>query len=189
MITNKVMKKRTKPLILKKYKALLPRLHPNFPRLADVRHEDNKSKKGYEGELEVDYHLEPLSREYTILQDVCLQVQGKTFQMHNLVITQQAINIVDVKNYNGTIIFDTPLDQFTRDDGAVETGFSHPITQVQLQKSNLQQWLLERNFPNIPINYFIAISDPSTIIKVEGDKEKIAEVSGTEQIFLKKLSM
>ncbi|WP_373893860.1 NERD domain-containing protein [Virgibacillus natechei] len=171
-----ILKKRSKPLILKKYEAILPRLHPSFPRLADVRHEYNKSKKGYEGELDVDYHLEMLPREYTILQDVCLQVQGRTFQMDNLVITQQAINIVDVKNYNGTIIFDTALDQFTRDDGAVETGFSHPIAQVELQKSNLQQWLLERNFPNIPINYFIAISDPRTIIKVDGDKETIAEV-------------
>lgn len=171
-----ILKKRTKPIMLKKYEALLPRLHPNFPRLADVRHEYNKSKKGYEGELDVDYHLELLSREYTVLQDVCLQVQGRTFQMDNLVISQQAVTIVDVKNYNGTVIFDTALDQFTRDDGAVETGFSHPITQVELQKSNLQQWLLERSYPNIPINYFIAISDPRTIIKVEGDKEKIAEV-------------
>ncbi|MBP1969213.1 DNA-directed RNA polymerase subunit RPC12/RpoP [Virgibacillus natechei] len=176
MITNKVMKKRTKPLILKKYELLLPRLHINFPRLPDMQHEYNKRKKGYKGELQVDYHLETLPPEFTILQDVCLQVQGRTFQMDNLVITQQAIYIVDVKNYNGTIIFDTTFDQFTRDDGKVEMGFSHPITQVELQQSNLQQWLLERNLPNIPIYYFIAISDPSTIIKVEGDKEIIAKV-------------
>ncbi|MBY7144617.1 NERD domain-containing protein [Virgibacillus sp. NKC19-3] len=182
-----ILKKRTKPRILKKYEALLPRLPPNFPRLADVRHEYNKNKKGYEGELDVDYHLKWLPHEYMILQDVCLKTQERTFQMDNLVITQQAITIVDVKNYNGRIIFDTILDQFTRDDGAIEMGFSHPIAQVELQRSNLQQWLLERNFPNIPIHYFIAISDPRTILKVEGDKEKIAKIVAHAATISKKI--
>ncbi|UJL45839.1 NERD domain-containing protein [Virgibacillus sp. NKC19-16] len=167
---------RTKPLVLKKYEILMLYLKRSFPRFKDVEKEYKKRKKGYEGELQVDYHLDLLSHQFLILRDICLSVQGRTFQIDNLIITQNAIFIVEVKNYQGTIIFDTILDQFTRDNGKLETGFSHPVSQAELQRLHLQQWFQERNYPTIPIYSFIAISDPSTIIKVEGDREEIAKV-------------
>lgn len=170
------MKGRPKPLVLKKYEILMTYLKRDFPRFKDVQQDYRKSEKGYEGELQVDYHLELLSHQFLTLRDICLSVQGRTFQIDNLIITQNAIFIVEVKNYQGTIIFDTILDQFTRDNGKSETGFSHPVSQAELQRLHLQQWLQERNFPIIPIYSFIAISDPSTIIKVKGDREEIAKV-------------
>ncbi|MBP1969218.1 hypothetical protein J2Z83_001322 [Virgibacillus natechei] len=171
------MKGRKKPLVLKKYEILMVYLKRNFPRFKDVQQEYQKSKKGYEGELQVDYHLEQiLSHPFLILHDVCLKVQGRTFQIDNLIITQSAMFKVEVKNFQGTLIFDTILDQFTRDNGESETGFSHPISQAELQRLHLQQWLQEKKIPSIPIYSFIAISDPSTIIKVEGDREEISKV-------------
>jgi len=167
-----IIKKRKKPLILQKYEALLPRLSRMKP---EIQQEYIKYKKGYEGELKVDYYINQLDSSYTILQDVCLDVQGQVVQMDNLVLTENAIYIIEVKNYYGKIIFDTVLCQFTRDDGEKETGFKHPIMQVDLQKLKLQLWLRNQDIENIPIYYFIAISDPSTIIKVNGNEKKIAE--------------
>ncbi|MBY7144619.1 NERD domain-containing protein [Virgibacillus sp. NKC19-3] len=170
------MKVRPKPLVLKKYEILISRLKRNFPRFNEVTREYQKRKRGYEGEIQVDYHLAFLPQQFLILRDICLHVSHRTFQMGNLIFSQNALFIVEVKNYQGTIIFDTILDQFTRDDGQMETGFNHPISQTELQRYNLQQWLQERNFATIPIYAFTAISDPSTIIKVDGDKDKIAKV-------------
>ncbi|WP_407058295.1 nuclease-related domain-containing protein [Tigheibacillus jepli] len=72
-------------------------------------------------------------------------------QIDNLIITPHAIYIIEVKNFNGTITFDTVLNQFIRDDGRKEGGFHHPITQVELQASRLERWLEENNFPIVPI--------------------------------------
>ncbi|MBR3118226.1 MAG: NERD domain-containing protein [Oceanobacillus sp.] len=171
-----IIRKRTKPLILRKYEILRTRLKRNFPRIQQIDRAYGKYMKGYMGEVKVDYYLQFLEQITTILQDVCLKLDGKSVQLDNIIISQHAIYIVEVKNYSGTIIFDTTLNQFIRDDGKKETGFSHPITQVELQQLKLQNWLHHNGFTNIPIYYFVAISEPSTIIKVIGDTEPIAKV-------------
>ncbi|AVR00364.1 hypothetical protein OBCHQ24_15585 [Oceanobacillus iheyensis] len=167
-----IIKKRNKNE-LDQYEALLSRMRPDHPKFREVVESDYaRRKKGYIGERQVDYYLEDLANEMTFLQDLNLSVEGKNMQLDNLLISQHAAYIVEVKNFTGAITFDTELQQFSRD----ERGFRHPIQQAELQKQRLQAWLQEMNLPPIPIYYFIAISDPSTIIKVEGNKEEIAKV-------------
>ncbi|OZU88250.1 hypothetical protein CIL03_11385 [Virgibacillus indicus] len=170
-----IIRRRTKPLVLQKYDATVPRLRPNFPQLQEVQREQAVRTKGFEGEKAVDYHIDFLAAEATILHDVCLTVMGKSFQIDTLVNTPHAIFPVESKNYSGAITFDTVLRQMIRDDGRKETGFNYPVTQADLQKFKLQMWLQERNFPDIPIYPFIAISDPATIIKVKGDDQELAK--------------
>src|SRR5699024_3433941 len=67
---------------------------------------------------------------------------------------------------------------FTRSDGDRETGFRHPITQAENQQLHFISWLHERNLHHIPVHFVIAISDPSTIFKVIGDRESIAGIVG-----------
>lgn len=171
-----IIRKRKKPRVLEKYDAIILRLRPNFYGLEKIKQEQSRRYKGYIGEQKVDYHTDFLADDSTILYDVCIDIHGKTMQTDTIIITQYAIFIVESKNYNGTITFDTILEQLTRDDGKKETGFQYPITQVQLQQFKLQLWLRKHNLPNIPIYFFIAISEPSTIIKVVGDREAIAKV-------------
>lgn len=171
-----IIKRRKKPLVLKKLEAALPRLPRNFPRLQDIQHDISRRYKGYIGEQNVDYHLEILASRFTIIQDVCLIIQGRKFQTDTMIITNHAIFCIETKNFDGTITFNTILKQFTRNDGKIETGFRHPITQAETNRLHLMNWLQEHNFHNIPIHYFIAISDPSTIINVIGDEESIARV-------------
>ncbi|WP_339226777.1 nuclease-related domain-containing protein [Oceanobacillus sp. FSL K6-2867] len=172
-----IIRKRMKPLILRKYEILRTRLKRDFTGFQQIEREYGKYLKGYMGEVKVDYYLQFLEPMSTILQDVCLKVDGTSVQLDNIIISQHAIYIVEVKNYSGTIIFDTALNQFIRDDSRKETGFSHPIAQTELQKLKLQNWLHHHGFANIPIYTFIAISEPSTVIKVLGDTEPIAKVA------------
>src|SRR5699024_704310 len=76
----------------------------------------------------------------------------------------------------GTITFDTILNQFTQNDGEKEKGYRHPITQAELQKIRLGNWLQEHDFQSFPIYFFIAISDAATIIKVIGDTSYISRL-------------
>jgi|SRR5690625_170187 len=170
-----IIKKRTKPRVLQTLEAVIPRLSPQFPRLAELQGELSRRYKGYIGEQKVDYHLDQFARKYTILQGICLELQRKNFEIDTIVITQQAIYCIECKNFNGTIIFDTVFNQFIRNDGKVETGFRHPITQAENHQLQLTQWLHERHH-YIPVYFFIAISDRSTVIKVNGDEEAIAKV-------------
>lgn len=162
--------------MLQKLEAVIPRISTDFARLPDLEYEMAREMKGYIGERKVDYFLDPLAGKCSILRGVCLNVQGKKFQIDTLVITENAIYIVEIKNFNGTITFDSILNQFTRDDGEKEIGYRHPITQAELQQMCLENWLHERNYKNIPIHFFIAISDPATVIKVTGDAQSISRV-------------
>lgn len=170
-----IIRRRKKPLVLQKYDAIVPRLRPDFPELQKIQREQAIRTKGFEGENAVDYHIDFLAAEATILHDVCLIVMGKPFQIDTLLVASHAIFPIESKNYHGTITFDTVLRQMIRDDGRRETGFNYPVTQADLQKFKLQMWLQEHNFPNIPIHPLIAISDPATIIKVKGDEQELAK--------------
>lgn len=170
------LKQRTEPVVLKKLDALLPRLSLEFYRLQDLKGESARSYKGYIGEKKVDGYIETYFSKCTILHDVCLRINGSTFQIDTIIITLHALYIIEIKNFNGKITFNTNLKQFTREDGQIETGFRHPITQAENHKLYLTNWLYERNIYDVPIHFFIAISDPGTIIKVMGDEGAVSRV-------------
>ncbi|WP_163969629.1 nuclease-related domain-containing protein [Oceanobacillus halotolerans] len=168
-----IIRRRSKPLPLKKLDTRLP---TTFPRYTEMEIDAQKRRKGYVGEQQVDYHLEQFADDYIILQDVNLKVNGKNVQLDNIIITEYGIIPVEVKNYDGTITFNTALNTFTRSNGEVEQGYKHPITQAENQQRNLQTWLQQYNLQHIPVYFFVAISDPRTVIKVVGDEEKIGKI-------------
>ncbi|WP_373893918.1 NERD domain-containing protein [Virgibacillus sp. CBA3643] len=171
-----ILKNLAKPLPLQKLDAAIPRLLPQFPALSKMKDDAAKRQLGLTGEKKVNYFIDNLAQMYTILHDVYLRINGKSFQIDSLVIANHSISIVDTKNYKGTITFNTTLKQLTRDDGKLESGFEYPITQVDNQKFHLQNWLTQHNLAHIPVNCYIAIADPSTIVKVKGDEEEISKV-------------
>ncbi|TRM10610.1 NERD domain-containing protein [Lentibacillus cibarius] len=170
-----ILKNRTKPRPLVKLDAAIPRTPSQFPLLAKMKEDAKIRQLGYTGERKVDYHLDNLAQMFTILHDVYLCVNGKNTQMDSVIIANHSIATVDDKNYHGTITFNTLLKQLTRDDGQTEAGFEYPITQVHNQQFHLQNWLAQQNMSQIPVNSYVAIADPSTIIKVHGDEKEIAQ--------------
>lgn len=170
-----IIRKRKKPRPLQKLKALIPRLHPNHPNLESIKIDAAKRYKGYIGEQKVDYHLERIPMQHTIAHDVQLTNTDQKFQIDSLILTKKAIYIIETKNFDGTITFDTNLHQLIREQNTKEEGFDYPITQAENTKHQLQTWLAHKNIHNIPIHYFIVISEPSTIIRVHGNEQQIAK--------------
>lgn len=171
-----LLKKRSKPPLIDKLEALIPRLPPTFSKMPTLEEALSKEWKGYLGERKVDFYLETLDQQYAILQDVYLKISGRGVQIDHLIITPHAAYIIESKNFNGTLIFDTTLNQFTREDRETISGYLHPISQVQLQASRISHWFEKQHISSIPIYYFVAIADPNTIIKVDGDKQYISSI-------------
>src|SRR5699024_7882235 len=141
-----IIKRRSKPLVLKKLETVMSRLPPHFSGIAKLQSDITKRYKGYIGEQKVDYHmLQLLHPKFTLLQDVCLHGNSTKNQLDTIVITQNAIFIIEIKNYNGTRIFDTLLNQSTRNDGDRDTGFRNHITQAENQQLHFISWLHKRN--------------------------------------------
>jgi len=93
---------------------------------------------------------------------------------------------LEVKNWSGTIVFGEN-GQVTRIDAEQkEEGFPKPIPQAKLQQRRLQNWLNNHGLINIPIDYFVVISFPSTIIKSSSPEHSIPEkIVHNHQLFFR----
>ncbi|GIN87264.1 hypothetical protein J6TS2_36500 [Heyndrickxia sporothermodurans] len=170
-----IIKSRGLPIRILKGEALQNRLPKNHEKQADIERDLKIRWKGYSGEQSLDYFLQFLPRgKYLIFHDLRLKGERNFFQMDTLILSPFFALIIEVKNYSGTLIFDTELNQFTRiNHQNKEEGFQDPIAQARRQHLQLFSWLQERHFPQIPLEYLIVISDPSTIIKVVGQNKTI----------------
>ncbi|WP_171051884.1 nuclease-related domain-containing protein [Alteribacter natronophilus] len=181
-----MLKPRNFPLWLDKLEALKRRLSPDHRRFADITQDHYYNKAGWRGEKELDYQLDYLvaAEDYVILQDLRLKGQlGREFQVDTIIIFRSFIVVVEAKNYRGTLYFDQAHNQLTQTYENVEKGLPDPIAQVKLQTRHLHFWLAEHGYPPIPIHYFIAISNPRTIIKSSpGYTEAIDRVIHAQQV-------
>lgn len=172
-----IIKKRTTPIEILVLEALLRRLPPAHKARRKLEEDLAYSQKGFEGEKSVDrFTAALLQTNFTILHDVYLYNKNASFQIDSLIIGPHCIFVVEIKNYVGTVTFDFILKQFTREHNGKITGFRNPITQASTNKLLLTEWLADRNITDIPIYPLVAISDPSTIIKVIPEDRDISNV-------------
>lgn len=153
--------------------ALLPRLKDSHPKIANLKTKAAMIQKGYNGERKLDYHLNLLSNEFSVLNDISLKYQHTTFQIDSLIISNHAIFIIDSKSIEGEITFDTQLQQLIQTHHQKVTSFKYPITQLESIKFSLMQWLKIRNIHGLPIFYFVSLAESSSILKVVGDENHI----------------
>ncbi|MFO7342831.1 MAG: nuclease-related domain-containing protein [Bacillaceae bacterium] len=159
-------KKREAPYKLLQLEALLKRLPANHPKRPFLEQEYHKRLAGYRGEQEIDFYLNYVSDHHiTCLNNIRLNYDSQYFQIDTLVISPQYLLILEIKNITGTIYFDEQFGQLIRIYEGKQEGMRDPIFQVQRQKNLLLKWLKKNHFPLWPIEAFIVISNPSTIIK------------------------
>lgn len=162
-------KDRDIPYKLKAEEALIRRLHENHPKLSIIEEEYRKRLAGIRGEKELDYQLTFLTdHNYLIINDLRLQLGGHFFQIDSLLISPRITFIIDSKNIAGTIVFDHEFSQCVRIFNEKEEGIRDPFSQVQRHISLLSQWLNEHKLPTMKMEYLVAISRSSTIIKSKG---------------------
>lgn len=158
---------RTPPIRLLKDKALLNRLPLNYPKRARVEIDYAKQLAGYQGEKALDYYLEFLPEaDYMILQNLNLQNNyGKNFQIDFLLLSTGCHFTIDSKNLVGSLYFEEKFHQLIRSHNGKEEIFENPLIQGERHQYQFKQWLAKQKFPEIPIEYFVSVSQSSTKIE------------------------
>ncbi|MEH7225097.1 nuclease-related domain-containing protein [Bacillus sp. JJ1566] len=161
-----IRKFRTIPIEILILAALIRRLKPDHPKIPQIQVELAKRKKGYRGELSLNYYLDLIDTpEYLILHDIRLSDGKSCFQIDTLIITPHFFLILEIKNISGTLYFEDESNQMIRTLNNEEEGMSNPILQAKRHSRQLTNWLKQRKLPILPIESLVIISDPKTIIK------------------------
>src|SRR5699024_8030679 len=100
---------------------------------------------------------------YFILHNVRLEDAHGFFQMDTLLLSERFLTVLEVKNWQGTILFGENGQVTRRTPDHREQGFQNPVFQVKTQVYRLQKWFQSYHSPQVPIHYFLVISRPSTI--------------------------
>ncbi|CAM3477509.1 nuclease-related domain-containing protein [Cytobacillus oceanisediminis] len=157
------LNKRTSPDFIQSLQALLRRLPGNHPKRALIEKDLAKRKAGYRGEEAVEYFIKSLT-EFTVIHDIRLYSGTEFFQIDTLLLSPSFILILEIKNISGTIFFDPTFNQLIQTKQDNEKGFLDPLIQARRQQKELTKWLIDLKV-NIPIEYLVVISNPSTVIK------------------------
>lgn len=161
-----IVKEREISLELEQLSCLLKRLPEHHLLAEEIKKDRRIIRSSLKGEREVAYSLKFLNEDdFLILHNLRIGDENGYFQIDFLLLHKNFMLILEVKNWYGTVFFGEN-NQVTRvgDDG-IEEGFPNPIPQVKLQRFRLKKWLHAYGLSNIPVDYYVVISFPSTIIK------------------------
>lgn len=169
-----IVKKRDKPLHLMQLQSLERRLKVNHVKQQKVELAKIRELTGLQGERKLDFPLSFLEpNKYRVLHQIRLHDQQGYFQMDSVILHQNFMLILEVKNWFGTIVFG-PNHQVKRiDDIQNEEGFPNPMKQAKLQQYRLQRWIHAHNSFKLPVIYLVVIAKPSTLIQSASSKDKI----------------
>lgn len=155
---------------------LSQRLPKNHHKQKEIAEDLTKRQAGYRGEKNLRYYLNFLPNdEYFIIFDLYLTVKNHTFQIDALVITTNAVLILEVKNFTGTLFFEPVFNQFIRKNNNKTEGFPNPLLQAQRHQTLLIEWLKEHGFQSFPVDYLIVISNPSTILETPTEHSLLSQ--------------
>lgn len=146
-------------------------------RRADDKREERRKKReqfeiksaGKRGEAYFNYILEDiLEDDDELIRNVCLQVNGKEAEIDSLIINNNGIFIVEVKNYNGRLYGEADDFEWTKEK--VSPGgnvfykqVKNPIKQIKRQTYILSQFLKENNIRIWISGYAYFINDNSPV--------------------------
>ncbi|SES87353.1 Nuclease-related domain-containing protein [Oceanobacillus limi] len=157
--------KRTKPHVLLCYEALFRELKPKFRNNKTLQENYSNYLAGYRGEKYADYTISMYQQNSTLVYPGLRLTNGPfAFQIDSLIISEQVIFIIEIKNMKDELEYDSKTHQFIQKDGNKKKGYKSPILQAESQKANLQRWLQNNAMPPIPIETLVVVSNSSAII-------------------------
>lgn len=115
-------KARTESLELK----ILRLLNTRMELAPDKQKQYVSLEKGFEGEVQFDRLTEKLESDCLILNDLLFEVNNSTFQIDTLIIFQDIIYLIDIKNFEGDYCYH--LDSFHTVSGKE---FKNPLDQLK----------------------------------------------------------
>lgn len=160
-----IVKELSVPIRILTLEATRARLREDHPRAGDIQQELKRRQTGFNGERAVSYYLDFLpEKDYYIFHALRLPSGKHFFQMDYLLLTTRCSIILECKNFYGTISFDESFNQLIRTAHEKEEGFQDPISQVKWHRQQLLNFLHPHQI-SLPVEYFVVISNPATIIK------------------------
>ncbi|WP_332307636.1 nuclease-related domain-containing protein [Cytobacillus praedii] len=93
--------------------------------------------------------------------------------MDYLVLTRRLAFILECKNFYGTLLLEDSFNQLIRTANDKEEGFQNPLVQARWHQQQLSTFLSNHGYSQIPIDYLVAFSSPSTIIKTNSRNPSI----------------
>ncbi|TXC89471.1 NERD domain-containing protein [Metabacillus litoralis] len=176
-VDEMIIKTREKPLIILQLEALVRRLPPEHVKLPRIKESLSKRNAGYKGEKAVDYHLEQQpEKDFAILNDLRLQNDDYYYQLDSILINSSFIITLEIKNIAGTLFFDQNFHQLIRTIDGKETAFPDPIVQSQQHVTKLKNWLIKKQFPDIPIIPLVVISNTNTLIRTSPENQRLSDI-------------
>lgn len=167
-------KARSKPRILLFNEAILGRIPANHPKLPMILDSINRHEAGYAGERKLDYYLEQLPKNYyNILNDLRLHNGHSYFQLDSFLLTMNTIILVDSKNFAGKLNFDQHFDQLIQN---AEFAYENPILQGKLHARDMRNWLLTHQFPSLPVEYLVVLTNNNCLIQSVDDSATLFRV-------------
>ena len=160
-----ICKPRKVPRINQQLEALLRRLPLDHMKREQIAADFAKRNAGFAGEQSLDYPLSFLEEDFYIFHDLRLYDGTHFFQIDTLILCKGFILILEVKNIQGTLFFDTDFNQLIRTKAEIIEAFPDPLLQAERQRSQLFKWLNTYKLSKVPIETLVVISSPRTILQ------------------------
>ena len=110
--------------------------------------------KGYQGEKQNDLWIERLHEEILVLHDLLFEIRNTQFQIDTLIITQERLYLLDVKNNEGDYIYKN--DGFYTLSGNETKNHLHQLRRCE----SLLRQLLQTLGYNLPIKGYLIFNNP-----------------------------
>jgi len=156
------------PNTVEQLEALARRLPPAHRKQTEIQASLKKELAGIKGQNAIQFPLRFLSIEPPpiVIHNPRLSDEHGFFEIDVLVLCQQFIAILEIKNWYGTLFVDGEQQIIRVGDDGVEEGMANPFSQAKLQKHRLGKWLDHQGFCcDIPILPLVIIAFPTTILK------------------------
>jgi ribosomal protein L37AE/L43A len=173
------------PIPLQQIEAFLRRIPKEHPIRPIAEEKARILRSGYNGEKNLNYFLSLLpEKDYRIFHNIRLPSGTSHFQIDFLLISPKLIIILDSKNHLGTLIFEKKqLIQISNDSEKI---YPNPLSQVYRHKFLLKKFLESHQIPNIPIEYHVVVTNPSTKVVIsQGYEEAEKRVWKVEDLLIK----
>ncbi|KQL21245.1 nuclease-related domain-containing protein [Cytobacillus solani] len=169
-----IVKELSKPSSILKLEALMRRIPIDHAKYAEIKEDLRKRLAGYNGERALSYYLDFLpDKDYFIFHDLCLPNGPHHFQIDYLVLSRHLAFILECKNFYGTLLLEDSFNQLIRTANDKEEGFQNPISQTKWHQQQLSTFLNSYGYSQIPIDYLVAFSSPSTILKTNSRSQSL----------------
>lgn len=113
-------------------------------------------RKGYEGEVSFDTQLQKLDKDFILLNDLLLTINGTTCQVDTMVLTAGKVFSFEIKNYAGDYYVDKENRLFTLAGKEV----LNPIIQLKRTETLLRQ-VLAQEIPQMDIASYVIFIHPT----------------------------